>query len=257
MEGCVAVTDLWGAHAAGWAEHERQYRPAYEAALDLLGAPGHVLDLGCGAGTFLRAAADRGARVSGLDASPALLELARRYVPEAALAVGDLQALPYPDASFDAVTSFTSFWFAADPLEALREAGRVARADAAVLVVVHGRPEASDLRVIMDAVAALTGRTPPRATLHEPGVLETQLRAAGLVPHAAGVLPILLEFADEATLVRQLRAPAAMVRAAEIVGEERVAAAIRDALTPADGGGYRLAHEWRYALATNASPSSS
>jgi hypothetical protein len=41
------------------------------------------------------------------------------------------------------------------------------------------------------------------------------------------------------------------------VGEERVAAAIRDALTPADGGGYRLAHEWRYALATNASPSSS
>ena len=77
MEGCVAVTDLWGAHAAGWAEHERQYRPAYEAALDLLGAPAHVLDLGCGAGTFLRAAADRGARVSGLDASPALLELAR------------------------------------------------------------------------------------------------------------------------------------------------------------------------------------
>ena len=28
------MSDLWGTHAAGWAEHERQYRPVYEAALD-------------------------------------------------------------------------------------------------------------------------------------------------------------------------------------------------------------------------------
>ena len=98
MEGCVAVTDL-GVRTppAGLSTSASTGLPTRQA-LDLLGAPAHVLDLGCGAGTFLRAAADRGARVSGLDASPALLELARMYVPEAALTVGDLQALPYADA---------------------------------------------------------------------------------------------------------------------------------------------------------------
>ena len=143
--------------------------------------------------------------------------------------MGDLQELPYDDASFDAVTSFTSFWFAADPVEALREAGRVAKPGAPVLVTVHGRPEASDLRVVMDAMAALTG---PRAAARDAaraGPLEDQLRAAGLAPRRQATLAFTLEFADEETLVRQLRAPAAMVAAARAVGEERVAAAIRDA----------------------------
>src|SRR5690349_12719802 len=112
------MTDVWGTHAAGWAEHEHQYRPVYEKVLNLLGEVGSVLDVGCGAGTFLRAAADRGARVGGLDGSPALLELAREQVPEADLRHGDLQALPWEDAAFDAVTSFTSYWFAAEPVEA-------------------------------------------------------------------------------------------------------------------------------------------
>lgn len=249
------MSDLWGTHAAGWAEHERQYRPFYEQALDLLDASGHVLDVGCGAGTFLRTAADRGLRVSGLDASKPLLELAREHVPEADLALGDLQALPHADGTFDAVTSFTSFWFAADPVEALREAGRVVRPGGPVLVVVHGRPEASDLRVAMDAVAALLDRPPP--TLHEPTTLEAQLRAAGLAPRRAGTIAGTLEFADAAALTRQLRAPAAMVAAARVVGEARVATTLRKSLAPfrTPAGGYRLAHEWRYVIASDASPS--
>jgi SAM-dependent methyltransferase len=240
------VNDLWGTHAAGWAEHERQYRPSYEAALELLGAPRCVLDVGCGAGTFLRAAADRGAEVSGLDASPALLELARAQLPHADLVLGDLQAIPYGDATFDAVTSFTSYWFAADPVEALREAGRVAKPGAPVLVTVHG--QATDLTALMDAIAALLGREPRRGTLP----LENHLRAAGLEPQHAGEIPITLTFADDEALVRQLRAPAAMVAAARAVGDDRVAAAIREAAP-----GLRLRHEWRYAIATNASPSPS
>ena len=188
------MNDLWGTHAAAWAEHEQQYRPLYEQALDLLGAPGSVLDVGCGAGTFLHAAAGRGAEVSGLDASPALLAVARSQLPHADLVIGDLQVLPYGDATFDAVTSFTSYWFADDPVAALREAGRVAKPGAPVLVTVHG--EATDLTAVMDAMAALLGREPRRGTLP----LEAHLRAAGLEPRAAGALPITLEFADEETL---------------------------------------------------------
>jgi hypothetical protein len=81
------------------------------------------------------------------------------------------------------------------------------------------------------------------------------MRAAGLVPRTAGDLPFTLEFADDETLVRQLRAPAAMVAAARAVGDGRVAAAIRDAAPRNPDGTYRIAHEWHYVIAANASPS--
>jgi ubiquinone/menaquinone biosynthesis C-methylase UbiE len=73
---------------------------------------------------FLQAAADRGAAVYGLDASEALLELARERVPEADLCLGDLEALPYEDDLFGVVAGFNSFFFAVDLVGALREAGR-------------------------------------------------------------------------------------------------------------------------------------
>src|SRR6266498_3695676 len=69
---------LWGARPADWAVNEDLTVPAYEAALEQVElAPGqHVLDIGCGAGAFLRLAAARGARAAGVDASEALIELA-------------------------------------------------------------------------------------------------------------------------------------------------------------------------------------
>src|SRR5579884_4510207 len=70
---------LWGARPADWALSEDQQLPTYEAALARTGLePGRqVLDIGCGAGTFLRLVADRGAVPHGLDASEALLAFAR------------------------------------------------------------------------------------------------------------------------------------------------------------------------------------
>src|ERR687890_816889 len=84
---------LWGARAADWAASEEQQTPTYEEAIRRVGiTAGHeVLDVGCGTGVFLRAAADRGARVHGLDASPALLDIARERVPDADLRDGDMQ----------------------------------------------------------------------------------------------------------------------------------------------------------------------
>src|SRR4029078_2888888 len=61
--------ELWSARADDWAEgHEHTMSPAYEAVLDLAHAgPGmSILEVGCGSGTALRMAADRGAHVTAL-----------------------------------------------------------------------------------------------------------------------------------------------------------------------------------------------
>jgi SAM-dependent methyltransferase len=252
--------ELWGTRANDWAEHETQYRPVYDEAVRRLGiGPGTtVLDVGCGSGAFLRAAADSGASVCGLDASAALLELARSRVPEAELHLGDLQFLPYDADAFDVVTSFNSFWFAADPIEALREAGRVAKPGAPVLALVWGRPERCELSPLLEAVASLLPPPGPddaprgKFGLHEPGVLEQMATAAGLTPKTAGDLVSTLEFADDATLVRQLLSPGSIVLAAQTAGEQRVRTAILESLarfrTPS--GDYRLKNEWRYLIAS-------
>ena len=109
---------LWSVRADDWAGiQERQVAPAYEAALNALrvGPSTRLLDAGCGAGMFMRLAADRGADVHGLDASEGLLAHARSRVPGAPLLQGELEQLPYEDASFDVVTGFNSFQYAARP----------------------------------------------------------------------------------------------------------------------------------------------
>ncbi len=89
---------------------------------------GLTLDLGCGAGRHLPFLAERQATV-GLDLSPWLLAVARRHVPDAPLARGDMRALPFRDAAFTLVVSlFTSFGYFADDGEnegVLAEVARV------------------------------------------------------------------------------------------------------------------------------------
>ena len=166
---------LWGSRAADWAATEEQQLPTYEEAIRRLriGAGQRVLEAGCGSGVFLRAAADRGARVTGLDASEALIALARARVPEADLRVGDLQVLPFADDSFDVVAGFNSFFFAADMVAALREAGRVARPGGYVVIQVWGRHDTCDLDAIKPIVRPFfpgaDPNAPPPPDLSEPG----------------------------------------------------------------------------------------
>ena len=112
---------LWGARPADWALSEDLQRPTYEAALERTGLePGwRVLDVGCGAGAFLRLAADGGAEPSGLDASEALIAFAQTRLPQAYLRVGEMEELPWDDDGFDLVTGFNSFFFANDMVAAL------------------------------------------------------------------------------------------------------------------------------------------
>ncbi|MBJ3764556.1 class I SAM-dependent methyltransferase [Maribius pontilimi] len=72
---------IWGARAADWADIQQpQCAPAYHAVFDkaVIGAETRLLDAGCGAGLALQIAAELGASVAGVDASPALLEVAAK-----------------------------------------------------------------------------------------------------------------------------------------------------------------------------------
>jgi SAM-dependent methyltransferase len=249
---------LWGARAGDWAGNEEQQLPTYEEALRWLGpvAGRRVLEVGCGSGVFLRAAADRGAQVVGVDASAALVELARARAPEAELHVGDMQFLPFADDVFDVVAGFNSFFFAADMVAALREAGRVAKPGAPVVIQVWGDPTRCDLTAMKSAVGSLLPPPAPGAPrepgLWEPGVLEGLAAAAGLTPQDAFDLSWPFVFADEDALASAMLAPGLIVEVIDAVGEAAVREAVVSALaryrTPERG--YRLENEWHFLIAS-------
>jgi ubiquinone/menaquinone biosynthesis C-methylase UbiE len=148
---------LWGAAAADWSQlTEPAMTPVYETVFDAVGVgPGtRLLDAGCGSGLALQLAHKRGATVSGLDASAALLAVAQERVSEADLREGDLEALPFQDGSFDAVTAFNAMQYATDPVAALRELRRVASPGAPVAVVTWAEAERCETRVVLAAIGA-------------------------------------------------------------------------------------------------------
>ena len=99
---------------------------AQRIVLRLLGdGPGRLLDLGCGGGANAVALAERGWTVTGVDVSPAQLDLARARGIDVVQA--DAAALPFEDASFDAVVSMFTHTDMDDFAGAAHEASRVLR----------------------------------------------------------------------------------------------------------------------------------
>ncbi|MDX6628418.1 MAG: hypothetical protein QOH00_664 [Gaiellales bacterium] len=224
---------LWGAAAHDWATLAEPVQiPFFEAALDAIGIENgmRLLDAGCGAGLALTLAAERGAIVSGLDASAGLLEVARERLPEADLREGDLEALPYADDSFDAVTAFNSVQYASDPTAALREIRRVARPGARVAITTWGRPEQCEMRAVLGAIGSLLPPPPPGAAgpfaLAAPGALEALVEAAGLTAERAIDVPTPYDHGDVDTAVRAHLASGPARRAIETAGLEETRAAL-------------------------------
>lgn len=98
-----------------------------------------VLDVACGTGVLAIAAAARAGekgKVTGLDASPQMLDIARRKRPDLDWREGMAEALPFPDDHFDAVVSQFGLMLFEDPAQALREMWRVLRPDGRLAVAV-------------------------------------------------------------------------------------------------------------------------
>jgi hypothetical protein len=109
-------------------------------------------------------------------------------VPDADVREGDLEALSFADASFDAVTAVNSIFYASDMAVAMREVTRVVRPRGRVVVTAWGPPDRCEfLRAIMPRVAPLMPPPPPGApsehpvlALSKPGALATVVQQAGL-----------------------------------------------------------------------------
>ncbi|MER6208770.1 methyltransferase domain-containing protein [Streptomyces sp. NPDC001642] len=88
-----------------------------------------ILDVGCGSGALFAALRDRGAMVSGFDASAGMLELARQRLGDGAdLQVADLGSpLPYADGTFDDVVASLVLHYLEDWGPALAELRRILR----------------------------------------------------------------------------------------------------------------------------------
>ena len=91
------------------------------------------LDSATGTGETAKRAARAGAEVVGVDIAPALIETARQEAAEEGLEiqydVGDVEALPYEDASFDVISSSCGVMFAPDHAAVARELARVCKPD--------------------------------------------------------------------------------------------------------------------------------
>jgi SAM-dependent methyltransferase len=209
-----AVAQLFDAMAPTYDDLEPWYEHLYELLHAILReaigraptAGARALDAGCGTGFQSALLSGLGWQTHGVDVSAGLLAVARRRQPDAALALGSVEALPYPDARFDAVVCCGStLSFVDDPARALSELGRVLRPGGRLLLDCEHRPS---LDLAWMLASALTGdalgygvpageawralASPRRLRLAYPGYgllwlfsrreLNAMLRTAGLVP---------------------------------------------------------------------------
>jgi len=248
---------LWSVHATNWAEfHEHYVNPAYVAVLDALGV-GHgtrLLDVGCGAGGALRLAADRGADVTGIDAAPGFVEIARRRLPGANIVGGELQSLPFADESFDAVTGFNSFQYGANPSAALTEARRVTRPGGRIAALVWSPKEMCGLAPHLESLGRLMPPPPANATgpfaLCGRDALEEFFAAANLTVAEIKDVPCTFAYPDLPTALAALSSAGPVVRVAEHAGQQAVEDDIRAFLAAHEqaDGSYAIENPFRYAV---------
>lgn len=95
-----------------------------------------LLDVACGTGQWLRAAAELGVLPAGIDISRVAIDTCRRILPEAELHCGPAESLPFEDHRFDFVSCLGSLEHFLEPERALREMVRVAKGSAVFLLLV-------------------------------------------------------------------------------------------------------------------------
>ena len=220
----LTVDEGWGRRAAEFASLSepancREYVGLHQ--LLGLGSGDEVLDLACGSGLALELARARGVSGSGIDASGRLVAIARDRMPGADIRVGDMNELPWDDASFDVVTSFRGIW--GTTLGAVSEARRVLRPGGRIGLTVWGHIKASTgawaLQPFALAAPDKVAGQARMVALGRPGAGEAVLSQAGFIRVRRHEIPFAWEFADPAAYARALASTGPAYEAILAVGE--------------------------------------
>jgi ubiquinone/menaquinone biosynthesis C-methylase UbiE len=166
-----------------------------------------------------------------------------------------LEELPFPDGTFDFVTGFNSFQFAASPAAALIEARRVSKPTGRIVVLTWGNPQGMEAAALVTALKPLLPPPPPGSpgpfALSDETALKAFAEGAGLT--ALDVSDVACEwyYQDLHTALRGLGSSGVAAKAAEHAGFAAVDKAHEAALAPfrRNDGSYRLGASFRWLLA--------
>jgi len=149
------ASETFRATGADWDEMRALDLPAASVEAALLSLvpdadPGRLLDIGTGTGRVLELLAPRVRQALGVDASKAMLALARARLSRTELVhcsvrLGDMYRLALADASFDTVVLQMVLHYAEDPAGAIAEAARVLRCGGRLLVIDLAGHQRADL----------------------------------------------------------------------------------------------------------------
>src|SRR4051794_34344095 len=181
-----------------------------------------LLDVACGSGLAIELARARGAACSGIDASARLAAVARDRNPDSDIRVGDMQAMPWDDESFDVVTSFRGIWGTTPG--AVEEAHRVLVRGGRLGMTVWGNvgksPGAWMFAPFQWATEEKVQHQADMVSLGRPGVGEAFLAEHGFEAEPRFVVSFAIEYADPETYARGIAATGPAYESIQSIGEE-------------------------------------
>ena len=139
---------------------EKRFRPWREKLWQFVYGP-QVLEVGVGTGKNMEFW-PVGLDITSIDLTPGMLDIARHRAWSLGwdidLRLGDVQSLKFPSASFDTVVATFVFCSVPDPVQGLREIGRVIRPGGQILLLEHVRIDHPIIGTLMDVLAPLIVR---------------------------------------------------------------------------------------------------
>lgn len=230
---------LWGERPEDWASI--QEGTAIDGYSYVLGFPElnsgpTLLDVGCGSGLFCSLAAARGAIVTGLDASAALIQQAKRRNTPVKFLTGEMESMPFADNSFDVVCGFNSFQYAGSIRSALKEVKRILTDKGRLIIMIWGDKEDCEAAAYLKAVSSLLPAVPPGTpgpfSLSENGLLSKLLKETGLkMTHKADIAGI-WKYPDRQTALRGLVSSGTVARAITANGFSKVSQVVSSTILP-------------------------
>ena len=249
--------EAWGHAATDWSCLFEHYATAVISAIHRrtdVGPETELLDVACGSGLALSHAAAAGATVHGLDAAEPLVAIARDRLPGVDIRVGSMFELPWPEASFDVVTSINGVWGGCDG--AIVEAHRVLRPGGWIGISFWGDGSPLDLRPVFKTFARhapqehFTGMKRLNDIARH-GVAESMLASAGFDHIERHHRISVIEWPDAELAWRAVSSVGPAVPALRHAGRATVRQAILDALEPCrdERGIYRFSNDHQFVLA--------